>query len=54
MINIDMSENATKSSESNSVQEMEMKTRKEETKTILAFTKDGTMKLMKVPYSKET
>ncbi|XP_029166016.1 uncharacterized protein LOC114936854 [Nylanderia fulva] len=50
MINIDM----TKSSESNSVQEMEIKTKREETKSIFAFTKDGTMKLVKVPCSKET
>lgn len=53
MVDIDISRNMTKSSESNPVQE-EIKTRNESRKQILTLTDDGTVELVEVPCWKET
>ncbi|XP_029666573.1 uncharacterized protein LOC115237578 [Formica exsecta] len=54
MVDIDISSNMTKSSESNPVQEEEIKTRNESRKQILTLTDDGTVELVEVPCWKET
>ncbi|KAL6441415.1 hypothetical protein ACFW04_003556 [Cataglyphis niger] len=54
MVDIDISRNMTKSSDSNFIQEMEIKTRNESRKQILTLTDDGTVELVEVPCWKET
>lgn len=54
MVDIDISRNMTKSSESNTVQEEEIKIRNESRKQILTLTDDGTVELVEVPCWKET
>lgn len=54
MVDIDISRNMTKSSDSNLIQEMEIKTRNESKKQILTLTDDGTVELVEVPCWKET